>query len=66
MLASPLVVPVWPTFVFTDPTSKGSVRDLCSRKTEAIALASIGSPVRVPVPWASKYAVCAGSSPAFS
>lgn len=50
MLARPEAVSQCPTFVFTDPIRRGCSGDLFSRKTEAIALASMGSPVGVPVP----------------
>lgn len=64
--ATPLAVSVCPMFVFTEPMRSGSSDALLSLKTDAIALTSMGSPVGVPVPWASKYVVCAGSRPALA
>jgi hypothetical protein len=42
----------WPTFVFAEPTARGRVR-ASVRETSRSPASSAGSPMRVPVPWAS-------------
>ena len=48
MLVIPLAASLCPTLVFTEPSSKGSLRSLL--KTRDNASTSIGSPTLVPVP----------------
>ena len=59
----PAAVSPWPRFVLTEPTRQGWSPGRPSPRTVPRARSSIGSPWRVPVPWASTYWVAAGSRP---
>ena len=52
--ATPAAASRCPTFVFTDPISRGSPGSRPSPYTAPAASTSIGSPSSVPVPWASR------------
>ena len=62
----PAAVSEWPRLVLTEPTRQGCSSGRPSPSTVPNARSSIGSPWRVPVPWASTYWVAAGSMPARS
>ena len=51
-------------FVLTEPIRQGLAGRSTFESARPIAAASIGSPTRVPVPWASTYCTAPGSTPA--
>ena len=59
--AIPAALSRWPMLVFTDPSTKGRSRDRPLQRTDCSASISMGSPRRVPVPWASMYSIRPGA-----
>ena len=61
-LAIPEAASVWPMLVFTEPIAQGRSGGRPSRRTLPKASASMMSPSRVPVPWASTNCTWAGET----
>ena len=61
--AIPAAASRWPRFVLAEPTAQGLDGSRPAERTAPRAPASIGSPSRVPVPWASTYWTSPGATP---
>ena len=62
--AMPAAPSVWPMLPLIDPIAHGASRPERRPCTSPSALTSIMSPSTVPVPWASRKSICAGTTPA--
>ena len=61
---TPAASPGWPMFVFSEPMAQNCVSSVPRRNAWVSAAISIGSPISVPVPWASTYVTSRASTPA--
>ena len=64
--ATPAAVSRCPILVFKEPMPQKAFLAVRVRKAWVNAAISIGSPIGVPVPWASTYEIVSGSTPATS